>query len=256
LNDTEGFYEEHGYLGPATAFDAAELNRPELLSLVGALIEWPECRNRHLDTPAVAGLCQSERVTGRVRNILGPDLLLWRSNIFAMSTSGYLLPWHQDAYNDVLECRNGASHCSVQINLTDSSPHNCVAVIPGSHRWDADELHQRGYSLVSVREGGSNTPEYKVPGNAPTVDVPLKAGEFYVFHPKLLHASMLRPAEGAIHEAPDQAEAVRLSITLRIATPGCHVLSTAFAGTPTRAECVLLSGANGDALNPVGAWAA
>src|SRR5262249_22631931 len=174
------------------------------------------------------------------------------SNIFAMSPSTYQLPWHRDEYNDVIECSGGAQHCSVQINLTDASPANCVAVIPGSHRWDADALRERGYR-AAASGGDANTPVYEVPPDARTVDVPLRAGEFYVFHPRLLHSSLLRSAGAA---EVDDADSVRLSITLRIATSAVKVLPSAFAGTPARAACVLLSGTSDGTRNPLGAWAA
>ena len=140
MSDLEHFYEQNGYLPPARAFDAGAPEHAELLAGVASIAEWPESRNRHLDLPAVARICRIPEVVGRVRAVLGPDLLLWRSNIFGMSAATYQLPWHRDEYNDVLDFPSPASHCSLQINLTDASEQNCVAVIPGSHRWDAAEL--------------------------------------------------------------------------------------------------------------------
>src|SRR5687767_12544357 len=87
VEDLKGLYDSKGYVGPFTAFDRGELARLSVAPLVNSRhkgLEW--LRNRHLDVPVVAQLCQSEEVISRVRAILGPDLLLWRSNIFAIST--------------------------------------------------------------------------------------------------------------------------------------------------------------------------
>ena len=203
----------------------------------------------------MARICRIPEVVEPRAAVLGPDLLLWRSNIFGMSAATYQLPWHRDEYNDVLDFPSPASHCSLQINLTDASEQNCVAVIPGSHRWDAAELAWRGFAAARTRDGGSNTPEYTVSEPVGAVDIPLAAGEYYVFHPRLLHASMLRPASGTARDH-DEDDSTRYSITLRIATVDVTVFPEAFLGTPTRAACVILAGADAGGRNRMAAWAA
>ena len=163
------------------------------------------------------------------------------------------MPWHRDEYNDVLAGAGHDAHCSVQINLTDANAQNCVAVIPGSHRWDDAELARRGF-VAGSRGDRSNTPDYTTDRVPESVDIHLAAGEFYVFHPRLLHASMLRGS--ADRGAPDGDGSTRYSITLRIAAAGVKVLPAAFAGTPTRAACVVLSGSDAGGGNEIGSWAA
>jgi len=84
LSDLRKFYEANGYAGPTAAFSAAELEQAGIPSLVPTLGDWPECRNRHLDLAAVARICRPEKVVELVRELIGADLLLWRSNVFAM----------------------------------------------------------------------------------------------------------------------------------------------------------------------------
>jgi ectoine hydroxylase-related dioxygenase (phytanoyl-CoA dioxygenase family) len=272
VEDLRRLYDEQGYVGPFTAFDRRDRARLDVLSFIQTRqegLEWP--RNRHLDVPAVARLCQTEHVISRVRTILGPDLLLWRSNIFAVSTNDEGFVWHQDEYRTLLDCRAGAEQCSVQLNLTDSTQFNCVAVVPGSHRWEPEDFERRGYRMVP----GSDAPSYggrmwSAPEVMDLVDVPMKAGQYYIFHPRLVHGSGAARAaarQGAQQADPpwwrrtasafvNRRESLRCSIALRIVTPDAKVLPAAFVESPTRAACVLLSGTDRAGINPLGTWAA
>ena len=253
MKDIERLYAENGYFGPSTAFDSSELECSEILPFVCSLTDGTgEHRNRHLDTPAVARICRSPQVVSTVQALLGPDLVLWRSNLFAVSTGGQGLPWHRDQYGGLIDCRNGASQCSVQINLSDSSRANCVAIVPGSHRWEDDELRDRGFDVVpGGSEGTEGNPVYRMADDARPVDMTMRSGQFYVFHPGLLHGSTLRVDDSSDHTR----DSVRYSIALRIATPDARVLPRAFARTPSRATCVLFSGRDTTGLNPLGSWA-
>jgi ectoine hydroxylase-related dioxygenase (phytanoyl-CoA dioxygenase family) len=220
-------------------------------------------RNRHLDVPAVARLCQNPHVISRVRAILGPDLLLWRSNIFAISTHGEGLTWHQDEYRTLLDCADGSEQCSVQINLTDSTRFNCVSVVPGSHVWEPEDFERRGYRMMPGSDGGAYGGRmWFGPDDMDPVDVPMKAGQYYIFHPRLVHGSgaarqavlprWLRAASALVN----RREALRCSIALRVVTPDARVLPAAFVESPTRAACVLLAGSDRAGINPLGTWAA
>src|SRR6266513_858153 len=85
--DPKAFYEEKGYLGPLRAFDAQELERIGVVSLIESWDKHTPARNRnrHLDTPQIAKICQNERIRSIVQKVLGQeDLVLWRTNIFAV----------------------------------------------------------------------------------------------------------------------------------------------------------------------------
>ncbi len=231
-------------------------------------------RNRHLDIPAIANICRNESVISCVRAVVGPDLMLWRSNIFIVSSRDFGFEWHQDQYRTLLNSPPGAAQCSVQINFTGSTKLNTVTIIPGTHRWTDDELRQRGYRMRAGTDGGAyGTPQWKIPAGAQTLDMPMKAGEFYVFQPGLLHASVrarwLRGEERErswiprfkqrLHTAAERLsyrDSVRYSIALRIATPDTEVLPAAFAESPARATAVLLAGTDTGGINKLGKWAA
>ena len=133
--DPKAFYEEKGYLGPLRAFDAEEFERIGVVSLIESWDkrEPSRNRNRHLDTAQIAKICQNERIRSIVQKVPDQeDLLLWRSNIFAVSSRAHGFSWHQDDYRMLLECPSAGAHCSVQLNFTDSTPTNCVSIIPGT----------------------------------------------------------------------------------------------------------------------------
>jgi hypothetical protein len=275
LDDLKSLYESRGYIGPFTAFEGSELERIGIVSLIGSLDKtrgW--ARNRHLDIPAIANVCRHEGVISCVRAVLGPNLLLWRSNIFAISSDGIGLGWHQDIYRTLIDSPPGAANCSAQINFTDSTKLNTVSVITGSHRWTDDELRERGYRMKAGSDRGAyGTPRWDIPSGEEVLDVPMMAGQFYVFHPRLLHASVrARWFRGAAsersviprlkqrllsrYESWSGRGSVRYSITLRIATPNTKVRPAAFAEVPARATAVLLAGTDPSGINRLGTWAA
>jgi hypothetical protein len=274
LDDLKSLYDRRGYVGPFAAFERRELERTGIVSVVGSLDKVPGwARNRHLDIPAIAEICRNESVISCVRKVLGPNLLMWRSNIFAISSGGKGLRWHQDIYRTLLDSPPGAANCSAQINFTDSTKLNTVSIIPGSHRWTDDELRERGYRM----EPGSDrdaygAPRWDVASGEEVLDVPMMAGEFFVFHPRLLHASAdARWFRGAASELSlilrlrrrllskyanwSGKRSVRYSITLRIATVDTKVLPAAFVEVPARATAVLLAGTDTAGINRLGAWA-
>jgi chlorinating enzyme len=266
----KAFYERNGYVGPLTAFDGDELERIGAISLINSLEREPHWdRNRHLDILPIANICRNENVVSCVRGVIGPDLLLWRSAIFAISSLERGLRWHQDLYRTLLNCGPGTNQCSVQINFTDSTPLNTVTIMPGSHRWTDEEMRMRGFGLRPGSDGGVyGTPQWDIPRGLETLDMSMKAGQFYVFHPRLLHASVrARWVRGeafiprlvqwlrAGSEMLSGKDLIRYSISLRIATPDTEVLPAAFAQSPTRATSVLLAGTDTAAINSLGKWA-
>jgi len=246
----ERFYEESGYCEPAPAFERRDPGLADALTRIRSFADSSELLNRHFDIPEVAAICRCPAVIDRVRTILGPDLLLWRSAIFSVSATHQNLPWHQDSYRALLD-PDGAPHCSVQINLTDASESNCVAIVPGSHRWSADDLDAGGYRIVHWNPDGTNVYAYAPQRRDQSREIRMRAGQFIVFHPMLLHASIVRPTE-----TPTPGDATRYAISLRITTPSAKVLPAAFTRSPSRERCVLLSGTDSGGRNALGTWAA
>jgi chlorinating enzyme len=273
--DPKAFYEEKGYLGPLRAFDAEEFERIGVVSLIESWDkrEPSRNRNRHLDTPQIAKICQNERIRSIVQKVLGQeDLLLWRTNTFAVSSRAHGFSWHQDDYRMLLECPSAGAHCSVQLNFTDSTPTNCVSIIPGTHHFSEEDFRERGYAMVPGSDGGLyGTPYWGVPPRVEVVDVRLKAGEFYVFHSRLLHASlqgrrlssmMVRNRiagrwggiRNKLRSKLTREDVIRYSIAMRIATANTRILPAAFVESPSRNDVVLFSGKDPGTVNRLGGW--
>jgi hypothetical protein len=186
------FYRVNGYLGPRSVFSARELADLNIVQIVQELNRAEDgwARNRHMDLAQIRKLAFDERLIQTVKSLVLGDLVLWRSNIFEVPVGSAGLIWHRDTYpgfaSDVF---SDDCFCSVQVNLSSSSPDNCVSVIPGSHRWDDLELVEKGYvpcpSLAKEGHGSS----WGIPAATETMDIPLLQGECFVFHAGLLHAS-------------------------------------------------------------------
>src|SRR4051812_1219551 len=88
VNDREVLrYREQGFMGPFRAMDAEEASR--LAATVSREIAGPEqtavgplVHCRHLDSRLIYDLCSMPEVLDRAEALLGPDLVLWRSNVW------------------------------------------------------------------------------------------------------------------------------------------------------------------------------
>jgi non-haem Fe2+, alpha-ketoglutarate-dependent halogenase len=120
-----------------------------------------------------------------VEGVLGPDILVWASSMFAKSAhSPDFVSWHQDmAYWGL----DPPDIVTAWLALTDSSPDNgCMRVVPGTHKLDiaphhdtyaADNMLSRG------QEAAVEVDESKV------ADIVLKPGEMSLHHAKIVHGS-------------------------------------------------------------------
>lgn len=142
-------YRARGYVTPDWRLPADALS--ELTDLVDALIAAnPEVRPEQLVCPHVAGgaagrplagafhdrflaLAHQPGILAMLRQLLGPDVVLWGSQLFAKRAGdGLAIPWHQDGQYWPLK---PLATCSVWIAVDPSTVENgCLRVIPGSHR--------------------------------------------------------------------------------------------------------------------------
>lgn len=175
-------------------------------------------RNRHADLPVLAALCENPRLWPPAHELLGDELLLWRTNMFLGNPT---LPWHEDRHA-ALFARETFS-LSMLLAIEDSPPDNCTVFVPGSHRLTVEEK-EGTYGITALvkpggnlRYGGEIGAEFREPR-------PLRAGEAVLFHPKLLHASsgFVNGADGTSRE--------RMSLTFRVAAAGAALRDKAFPG--------------------------
>ena len=268
-SDDRDFYEEHGYLGPLRAVrpEAAEeihrAFRRELEAsharlsirrlMPGKLrrsLELMETRNRHLDWPLCAQLCQEKAIVDPLVALLGENLLLWRTQIFQMGGATGL-DWHSDEYKTLLSPND--RHISAQIAISAATEANCVWVIPGSHRLSRDELlahHGLEFVIGSDEDTAFGTAHYRqVKGDPEMRSMLMEPGEVFIFHPETIHRSSLAPEDAAGEK--------RIGRALRATVPEVTVTDTAFKQIYFRRDrCVVLHGTNEPAINRTASWGA
>ena len=153
----KAFFSENGYLGPFT------LVSPEQMGTVHSLLESilkqesvstskviagvapcetsnrkalrPPVRlgNSHLEYQAIYDLVTQPALVDRMADLLGPDILLWRTKVWAKPPNTRSVLWHQDTHK-----RAGygfLGDVSAWIAVSPSTIENgCMQVIPGSHK--------------------------------------------------------------------------------------------------------------------------
>ena len=142
-HDQTAFFQANGYVGP---FD---LDAPELVAAARKLID-EECvektspvygvvsrRDWHLVARPIYDLCSQPAIVERLASLLGPDILLWRTQMFYKKPGDGATLWHQD-YNVPGPFRVPSIDPPVTITawiaLDDATIENgCVELIAGSH---------------------------------------------------------------------------------------------------------------------------
>lgn len=94
-----GFHEK-GYIGPFDAFSPEELKefREELVAAqdtVSKTYNFVTPRDRHFEMPSLMEKMRSPAIVDRAAQLLGPDLLSWRSQIFYKMAGAPRIQWHQ-----------------------------------------------------------------------------------------------------------------------------------------------------------------
>ena len=183
--------------------------------------------NRHVDLPVLSALCGEPAVWAAAHDILGDELLLWRTNMFLGNPT---LPWHEDRHAGLFLRK--AFSLSMLLAIEDSPPDNCTVFVPGSHAMTVPEK-ERKYAIEAkyqrfgnVRYSGAISAESHEP-------VPLEAGEAVLFHPELLHAS------AAYVNGRASSSSERMSCTFRVTSPDVKVRDEAFPGHRETSDRVL-----------------
>jgi len=120
-----------------------------------------------------------------VEQVLGPDVILWGSQVFCKpARTGRTIPWHQDGQYWPIR---PIATCSVWIALDDATPGNgCMRYVPGSHASGSLFAHRRreGEDLVLFEEVDPAAHDL-----AGARDDALDAGQFSLHDVFLIHGS-------------------------------------------------------------------
>jgi len=231
LTDSElEFFKQNGYIAPIKVYERDEIlnawkkERLNLMDRSHAAYEL-DARSgntnianydRHLDSEFLAQHVCSPEIVGRVRSVLGPDILCWRSEFFPKYPGDEGTDWHQA---DTFANASGSPQIiwpqneefggtiTVWTAFTEATIEmGCLQFIPGTHeQMFYDEQKEMKYSPKNinsmVKEGdikrgffGYNYQDLKKdpdwePEMEKAVSIELKPGESVMFWSTLLHAS-------------------------------------------------------------------
>ena len=232
LSDRElELFDRDGFVGPFDVYDGAEISnamqrlRISLSDRSRAIYELEKGGNianydRHLDIPFLYNHVNRPQIVDRIRRILGPNLLCWRTEFFAKYPGDEGTDWHQSRN---LAIGSGLSPLvgtlphpkypdifltlTVWTALTDATIENsCMQYIPGSHRelfyddlkplvWRPEMVNKvikngtkRGLFGYDTREILVN-PDRALPESR-AVNMELKAGQCVISWEATMHGSL------------------------------------------------------------------
>ncbi|QDT32644.1 Phytanoyl-CoA dioxygenase (PhyH) [Thalassoglobus polymorphus] len=208
------FY-ENGFIGPIDAFSPEEMKefRNEMLAVedeVSPTYGFKTPRDPHFDMPKIWEYMKSPAITERVAQLLGPDLLVWRSQHFYKGPGAASIQWHQASTFMVEDYLDPAIfpknldemyQLTVWVAVDDSTYENgCIEFIKGSHE-----------QIRTIKFGGEEgfykanfTLEHDYPEDR-VVKVPVKAGQFIIFTERCIHGS-----------GPNTTDRHRLAFNMRV----------------------------------------
>ena len=182
---------------------------------VDALIEQLDnCRQGYKNVHVRSGICRlllsSNNLSQKIKEQFGEDLKLWRTNAFKKVSGSGEVRWHHDRHfenaDSQLDYFNLANHFSVLVALTDmDETTGIMEFIPGSHLpshgYNRDK---RPFHMRSPEEHFLDIPHAML---SKKVRVPLKKGQFMLFHSGLLHRSL---------SAAESSKVCRYSLVARL----------------------------------------
>jgi non-heme Fe2+,alpha-ketoglutarate-dependent halogenase len=208
------FYQD-GFLGPLDAFTPAEMASFRSVMLENehtpsATYGFATPRDRHFELPQLWNYMRSPAITERVAQLLGPDLLVWRSQMFYKGPRAPAIQFHQASTFMVEDYLDPALHpvsrdeifqVTVWVAVDDATVENgCLEFVKGSHdrirtiKFGGEEgFYNAHFSLEFDRDP------------ARIVKVPVRAGQFIVFTERCIHGS-----------AANQTDRHRLAFNLRV----------------------------------------
>jgi non-haem Fe2+, alpha-ketoglutarate-dependent halogenase len=232
LTDAElASFHENGYFGPFTVYPAEEMTaawKRERLALLdrGHAIYGAEVAasgntnianyDRHLDSTFLADHICHPRIVAKLRSVLGPDVLCWRSEFFPKYPGDEGTDWHQaDTFANASgkpqivwpgSLKEFGGTLTVWTAFTEASIETgCLQFVPGTHgEMRYDETKRMSYDAGRInnaeKEGvrrGFFGYDYRqlqidpdwMPDESKAISMPLHPGEAVMFWSTLQHAS-------------------------------------------------------------------
>ena len=141
--------------------------------------------DRHMDIDVLKNLFFDENLQATTKELFGTDLFVWRTNFFVKSDGTGQNKWHHDRHFEngfaPIDLYDTSNHFSVTIALTDiGMDQGRLEYVKGSHQpidgFDRD-IPRHFLEVPEVIEDR-------------VTPLPMKRGEFVMFHGSLLHRSL------------------------------------------------------------------
>lgn len=162
-------------------------------------------RDKHLDDPELLDMYADPAIVERVAQLLGPDLLLWRSQFFPKYPKMGGTGWHQASsyLNETMRVAtltppdlSQLFQLTVWVAITDSTRDNgCLRIVRGTHREiqpmaieDFDPAKHADNK--SDRFGTKLLRTFHEIDESRVVDLEMKAGQFVIFTERVMHGSL------------------------------------------------------------------
>jgi len=207
------FFVENGYIGPLKIYEPETVEelwkklRLQLLDKKNAVYGDNKMNyDRHLDVKILSDIVSHPDIVRRVQNLLGPNILCWRTEWFPKYPGDEATAWHQaesfvafegDSKLVPTEPHDGSWELTVWFGFTDATMETgCLKIIPKTHRtWFFDEHRNVPYNPDSTDgfygydfEKLKIDPDWK-PDESQAMHFEMKAGEVFMFTSRLLHGS-------------------------------------------------------------------
>ncbi|MEO0421381.1 MAG: phytanoyl-CoA dioxygenase family protein [Pseudomonadota bacterium] len=207
--DQVSFFEENGYVGPITLSSPQEMARirrwidragflhtASPIYASGSPRGSAEARDWHLIYPEVHALCTHPAMVAVMEALLGPDLLLWRSQFMRKEAGAPALAWHQDGSfpgGKMIPALNPVKTVSAWLAIDSAQVDNgCVWVVPGSHKGELEYERREASKGQGLFHRGFEV-QYAIPEEQ-AVPMVLEPGQFMVFDCQTLHGSSHNPS--------------------------------------------------------------
>ncbi|MCI0627961.1 MAG: phytanoyl-CoA dioxygenase family protein [Acidobacteria bacterium] len=245
------FYENNGYVGPLELCSEAEMlslrdwmDQSGMFTSGGASPIYGRApsgracmRDWHLVYREMYDLCTHPMLSETMASIMGPDLVLWRSQVQYKDAGHGPVAWHQDLGfpgHLLRPALNPVKNISAWIAIEEATLANgCVRLVPGTHRGHIErrmKTAERGEGLF----GRQYRMEYVV-DTSKAIAMVMRPGQFFLFSESTLHGSTANPTKKR-----------RLGFSVRVTTPEVKVYEgQTIDGTGYNLEkfrCVLMRG--------------
>ena len=206
----------NGFVGPFDCFSPTEMAgfKKEMLAMEKTKSKtygFVTPRDRHFEAPRLWNFLKDPRITDRCAQILGPDLLCWRSQIFYKGPHAPAIQWHQattfivEDYQDPAifpPDRGEMFQITVWVAVDDAPlEKGCLRFACGAN--DTRAIDFGGDSEEGFYEA-SYTLDFREE-DQPIRYVPVKSGQFLLFAERFVHGS-----------GPNTTDQYRLAFNMRV----------------------------------------